>query len=383
MKLLITGGAGFIGSNFIRYWLDKHPDDHIVNLDALTYCGNRMNLVDIDKNHQGYHRLWEFDITCPLYTEQAGNEPDTLKKSELYGRFDRESFSKLVEEVSRVDTIVHFAAESHVDRSVLNANPLHPIPFDFIQTNVWGTHIMLEAAVKAWRKPNGKYDSSKRFHHVSTDEVFGALTLKARKKFNEKTKYNPRSPYAASKAASDLIVRAYRESFSLPVTISNTSNNYGPYMYPEKLLPLAITNLLENKKVPIYGDGKYVRDWLYVLDHCQGIELILQKGKPGETYCLGGLTDDVNNLALIKKVLAIMGKDESSIEFVKDRPGHDRRYAIDWTYAHQELGYQPKHDLDTYLRKMIEWYRSNEQWWRPIKSGEFYKDYYRRQYELR
>jgi len=383
MKLLVTGGAGFIGSNFIRYWLDKHPDDDILDVDSLTYCGNKNNLTDVDQKHPGHHRLWEFDITCPLSTDQSNIESDSLKKSELLGRFDREKFKQLIHAVLQVDIVVHFAAESHVDRSVLNANPDHPVPFDFIQTNVWGTHIMLEAAVKAWRRPNGKYDSSRRFHHISTDEVFGALSLNAKKKFNEKTKYSPRSPYAASKASSDLIVRSYGTSFGLPISISNTSNNYGPYMYPEKLLPLAITNLLENKKVPVYGDGKYVRDWLYVLDHCQGIELILQKGKPGKTYCLGGLTDDVNNLELIKKVLAIMGKDESSIEYVKDRPGHDRRYAVDWSYAKKELGYAPNHDLDTYLREMIKWYQDNRQWWEPIKTGKFYKEYYRKQYELR
>lgn len=380
MNLLVTGGAGFIGSNFIRYWLEHHPDDFIVNLDSLTYCGNKQNLVDIDQAHPGHHRLWEFDITCPRETHESEGEPDSLKKAELVGRFDRTKFQLLIDEIAKADVVVHFAAESHVDRSVLNANPLHPIPFDFIQTNVWGTHIMLEAAVKAWRKPNGKYESSKRFHHVSTDEVFGALTLKAKKKFNEKTKYNPRSPYAASKAASDFVVRSYATSFGLPITISNTSNNYGPYMYPEKLLPLAITNLLENKKVPVYGDGKYVRDWLYVLDHCRGIELILQKGKPSRTYCLGGLTDDVNNLELIKKVIRLMGKEESSIEFVKDRPGHDRRYAIDWSYAHKELGYEPKHDIEIYLAKMIQWYQDNRQWWQPIKNGDFYKEYYRKQY---
>jgi dTDP-glucose 4,6-dehydratase len=383
MNILVTGGAGFIGSNFIRYWLREHPSDHILNLDALTYCGNKENLVDININHQGHHEFVKFDITCPIIEKSAEGIEDPKQRIDLleqYGRFSRDTFLQLIAYIKSVDVVVHFAAESHVDRSVLNAIENHPVPYDFILTNVWGTHIMLEAAVKAWRNADGTYDSQKRFHHISTDEVFGALSLDDPNKFNEATPYAPRSPYAASKASSDLLVRSYNISFSLPTTISNTSNNYGPYMYPEKLLPLAITNLIEGKKVPVYGDGKYVRDWLYVDDHCRGIELILQKGKVGETYCLGGLTDDVNNLELLRRVLKIMGKSEDVLEYVKDRPGHDRRYAVDWSKAKKELGYEPKHDLDTYLAEMILWYQNNEQWWKPIKNGEFYKEYYRKQY---
>ncbi len=385
MKLLVTGGAGFIGSNFIRYWLKKYPNDSILNLDKLTYAGNPYgepgkekpaNLRDLEENPN--LKFVKFDITCPIDTKESKIENDPLKKVELEGRFDRKKFLQLVDFISESDAVVHFAAESHVDRSLLEKGG-HPTAFEFVISNVYGTHIMLEAAVKAWQ---GKM-SQKRFHHVSTDEVFGTLQLGEKNKFNELTRYAPRSPYAASKASADHLVRAYNISFGLPTTISNTENNYGPYLYPEKLLSLAITNLLEGKKVPIYGEGKNVRDWLYVEDHCFGIDLILKKGKPGETYCIGGLTQDINNLQLIKKVLVIMGKDENYIEFVKDRPGHDLRYAIDWSKAERELGYRPQHDLDTYLVKMINWYKENEQWWKQIKSGKLYKEYYRKQYELR
>lgn len=370
MKLLITGGAGFIGSNFIHYWIKKYPHDEILNLDKLTYCGNLNNLKDITDNTK--YRFEKFDITCPIESKSARHE-------EEYGRFDRKKFVQLKKWIEQSDIVVHFAAESHVDRSVLFAGPDRPDAYDFILTNTWGTHIMLEAAVKAWKPLNFK---DKRFHLISTDEVFGALALDDPNKFNENTKYNPRSPYAASKAAADHLVNAYFTSFGLPVTISNTSNNFGPYHYPEKLLPLAITNLIEGKKVPIYGDGKYVRDWLYVEDHCRAIDLILNKGRIGETYCIGAMHDDINNLALVRRVLAIMGKGEDSLEYVKDRPGHDRRYAIDWAKAKRELGYEPAFALDEYLKKTIAWFIANEWWWKPIKSGEF-KEYYRRQYELR
>jgi len=382
MKILVTGGAGFIGSNFIHYWLKNHPDDEIVNLDKLTYAGNPffdkkgrkykpLNLVDVDKNSN--YKFEQFDITCPIKEEGEKDE-------EKYGRFDRKQFRNLINWIKKCDAIVHFAAESHVDRSVLFAGPDRPDAYDFVLTNTWGTHIMLEAAVKAWEPDNFK---NKRFHHVSTDEVFGALALDDPNKFNEQTIYNPRSPYAASKAAADHLVRAYHISFGLPITISNTANNYGPYMYPEKLLPLAITNLMQNKKVPIYGDGKYIRDWLYVEDHCQAIDLVLQKGKIGETYCIGGLTDDVNNLELIKRVLKIMDKGEEMLEFVKDRPGHDRRYAVDWSKAKNELGYEPKYDLDTYLAKMIQWYQDNEDWWRKLIEKKEHQDYINKQYKKR
>jgi dTDP-glucose 4,6-dehydratase len=337
MKLLITGGAGFIGSNFILHWLKNHPGDSIVNLDKLTYCGNLENLKTINNDSK--------------YEFVKGDICDT----------------KLVAKVMKdIDTVVHFAAESHVDRSILE-------PDAFIKTNIVGTHVLLEAAVK---------NKVRRFHHISTDEVFGALPLDDPGKFSESTKYDPRSPYSASKAASDHLVNAYHTTYDLPVTITNTSNNYGPYQYPEKLLPLAITNLLEDKKVPIYGDGKYVRDWLYVEDHCRAIELVLEKAEVGETYLIGGLTEDVNNLELIKRVLAIMGKSEDMLEYVKDRPGHDRRYAVDWSKAKKKLGYKPLYGLDTYLEKTINWYKDNESWWKRIKSGDYLK-YYKEQYEKR
>jgi len=337
MKLLVTGGAGFIGSNFIHYWLKNHPDDEIVNLDKLTYAGNLDNLKDIEKK-----------INYKFIKGDICNE-------------------KLVKEVVReIDVIVHFAAESHVDRSILE-------PSIFLNTNIIGTHTLLEAAI----------DKKIRFHHVSTDEVFGSLELDEKNKFSEKTNYNPRSPYAASKASSDHLVRAYYYTYDLPITISNTENNYGPYMYPEKLLSLAITNLINGKKVPIYGDGKNIRDWLYVEDHCRGIDLILKKGKPGETYCIGGLTQDVNNLELIKHVLKIMKKDEDMLEFIKDRPGHDRRYAVDWTKAKEELGYEPQFDLDLNLKRMIEWYQNNEWWWRAILEKKDHQEYIKKQYKDR
>lgn len=334
MKLLVTGGAGFIGSNFILYWLKNHPEDTIVNLDALTYAGNLENLREIESN--------------PSYSFLKGSICD---KTLVYHAMDH------------VDTVVHFAAESHVDRSIMD-------PTAFIQTNVVGTQILLDAAVDS---------KVKRFHHISTDEVFGSLPLESEKKFTEASVYNPNSPYAASKAGSDHLVRAYAVTYGLPVTITNCSNNFGPYQFPEKMIPLAITNILEGKKIPIYGDGLYVRDWLYVEDHCRAIDAVLQKGSPGKTYCIGGVTDDINNLTVAKKILSLLGKDESHIEFVKDRPGHDRRYAIDWTKIQDELHWKPLHSFDEWLEKTVVWYTKNEWWWKDIKNGS-YKEYYRKQY---
>ena len=334
MKLLVTGGAGFIGSNFIRYWLKNHSEDSIVNLDALTYAGNLENLSAVEKNP--HYSFIKGDITDPEKVDQAMNE---------------------------VDWVVHFAAESHVDRSITG-------PAAFVKTNIIGTEVLLDVALK---------HNVKRFHHVSTDEVFGALELDSTDKFNETTPYDPRSPYSASKAGSDHLVRAYYHTYQLPITITNCSNNFGPYHHPEKIIPLAITNLLENKKVPIYGDGLHVRDWLYVEDHCRAIDRVLAVGKIGETYCIGGLTHDINNLEVVKKIIALMGKDESLIEFVKDRPGHDRRYAIDWSKIKNELGWEPKYDFDTWLGKTIEWFKEHESWWRNVKSGE-YREYYEKQY---
>jgi len=333
MKILVTGGAGFIGSNFIRYWFNHHPNDEIFNLDKLTYAGNLENLKDI-KTNPNYHFILG-DIT----------NVDTVRDL-----------------VKKCDLVVHFAAESHVDRSIIDAG-------EFVLTNVVGTQILIQAAK----------DFDKRFHHVSTDEVFGALPLGTKEKFNENTPYDPCSPYAASKAASDHLVRSYIHTHGLSVTISNCSNNFGPYQFPEKLIPLVVTNLLENKKVPVYGDGLYVRDWIYVDDHCKAIDLILDHGEIGETYCIGGMTEDVNNLELIKKILKLLGKDESMIEFVKDRPGHDRRYAVDWSKAQKKLGYQPEYDFDAYLEKTVKWYQENQKWWQDVKSGA-YQEYYQTQY---
>jgi dTDP-glucose 4,6-dehydratase len=324
MKLLVTGGAGFIGSNFILYWLKKYPQDKIVNLDKLTYAGNLENLRSVEKNPN--YEFVQGDICNPQLVNSLINS-------------------------NQIDTIVHFAAESHVDRSISDPAP-------FIKTNIEGTYVLLEAALK---------NKIKRFHHISTDEVFGALELNSKNKFNNSTPYNPRSPYSASKASSDHLVRAYYSTYSLPITISNCSNNFGPYQFPEKLIPLAITNLIEGKKVPVYGDGLYVRDWLHVEDHCKAIDLILQKGKIGETYLIGGLNEDIANIDIVKKILKIMNKDESNIEFVKDRPGHDRRYAIDWTKINKELGWNPEHDFDEYLKTTVDWYKNNQEWWKRIK----------------
>ncbi|OGG12171.1 dTDP-glucose 4,6-dehydratase [Candidatus Gottesmanbacteria bacterium RBG_13_45_10] len=334
MRILVTGGAGFIGSNFILYWLKFHPDDEIVNLDKLTYAGNLENLTSVEKNP--HYRFIQGDICNARVVSGA---------------------------MRGVDVVVHFAAETHVDRSIAQPAP-------FVETNVTGTQVLLDAAFQA---------KVRRFHHISTDEVFGSLVLGKPDKFNEQTPYDPRSPYSASKAASDHLVRAYFHTYGLPVTITNCSNNFGPYQFPEKLIPLAITNIIEGAKVPIYGDGKNVRDWLYVGDHCRAIEVVLDKGKVGETYCVGGLTADIDNIAIVKKIASLMGKDESVIEFVKDRPGHDRRYAIDWSKIQKELGWKPEHDFDAWLIQTIRWYKENESWWRRIKSGE-YQDYYRKQY---
>jgi len=334
MKLLVTGGAGFIGSNFILYWLKNHPDDMVVNFDVLTYAGNLENLAEVEKNP--HYSFIKGDITDSSIVEKA---------------------------MQGVDTVVHFAAESHVDRSISG-------PAIFVKTNVLGTQVLLDAALE---------QHVKHFHHVSTDEIYGALELGTNEKFSESTPYAPRSPYSASKAGSDHLIRAYYHTYGLPITITNCSNNYGPFQHPEKLIPLTITNLLEGKKVPVYGDGLYVRDWLYVEDHCRAIETVLQKGKVGETYCIGGLTDDISNLEIVKKIIQFMGSDESHIEFVKDRPGHDRRYAIDWTKIKTQLGWQPLHDFDAYLVQTVDWYKTNTTWWMRVKNGE-YKNYYQQQY---
>lgn len=335
MRILVTGGAGFIGSNFILYWMRNHPEDEIVNFDKLTYAGNLENLRSVE--------------TLPQYRFVQGDICDAKAVADVMGG---------------IDTVVHFAAESHVDRSILE-------PASFIMTNVVGTQVLLDAALKA---------KVRRFHHVSTDEVFGALPLSTTEKFNERTPYAPRSPYSASKAGSDHLVRAYYHTYGLPITITNCSNNYGPYQFPEKLIPLAITNVLEGKKVPVYGDGLYVRDWLYVDDHCRAIDAVLSGGKIGETYCVGGVTEDISNLAVIRMILRIMKQDESCIEYVADRPGHDRRYAVDWSKIHQELGWKPENDFSTWLEQTVRWYQEHRDWWTRVKTGA-YTAYYKQQYK--
>jgi dTDP-glucose 4,6-dehydratase len=321
MKLLITGGAGFIGSNFVHYWVKKYPSDKIIVLDKLTYAGNLENL-------------------------------ETVKDKITFIKGDICEISDVEKAVAGVDWIVHFAAETHVDRSIVK-------PDDFIRTNVLGTQVLLDAARK---------HKIKKFHHVSTDEVFGSLPLGSTEKWSEKTAYNPRSPYSASKAASDHLVRAYYITYGLPITISNCSNNIGPFMFPEKLIPLAITNLLEGKKVPIYKPGNQVREWLNVLDHCSAIDLILQKGKAGETYFVAPDNVELTNLEVIKKLLGIMGKSEENIDFVEDRPGHDQRYAMSHEKITRELGWKPESSLENTLEQMADWYSQNKSWWQKLKK---------------
>ncbi len=323
MKLLVTGGAGFIGSNFIRYWLKQHQRDTIINLDKLTYAGHLSSTKDFASDN--HYKFIKGDICNPKLVNKI---------------------------VPDIDIIIHFAAESHVDRSILH-------PAEFVRTNVLGTQVLLDAALKA---------KVKKFHYVSTDEVFGALPLEGKEKFNEQTPYNPHSPYSASKAASDHLVRSYFDTFELPVTITNCSNNYGPFQDPEKFVPRHVTRFLEHQKATIYGDGKYTRDWLYVDDHCRAIDTVLLNGKIGETYCVGGQTKEWNNLQIVKKILDILHMDYSYLEFVKDRPGHDRRYAVDWTKINNELGWKPLHGIEEWLEKTVKWYQENAWWWKPLKK---------------
>lgn len=326
MKLLVTGGAGFIGANFILYWLDKYPEDTIVNLDVLTYAGNLDNLSTV--------------ADSPRYTFIQGDiaDPEVVSRA-----------------MTGVDAVAHFAAESHVDRSILNSA-------DFVRTNIEGTRVLLETAKRL---------GGIRFHHISTDEVFGALPLVGGK-FSESTPYDPRSPYSASKAASDHLVRAYFHTHGLPVTISNCSNNYGPYQYPEKLIPLFITNLLDGKKVPVYGQGSNVRDWIHVHDHNRGVDLILKHGRLGETYCLGG-NSERSNLEITKQLLILLEQDEDMITYVDDRLGHDLRYAIDFSKAKEELGWEPLITFTDGLAETVTWYKQHESWWRKLKDNKISK----------
>ncbi|MCR4432908.1 MAG: dTDP-glucose 4,6-dehydratase [Caldiserica bacterium] len=320
MKILVTGGYGFIGSNFIRYMLNKHPDVEIVNLDALTYAGNIENLKDIE--NEARYRF-------------------------VHGRV--EDAERLEEALEGVEAVVHFAAESHVDRSILDAAP-------FIKTNVMGTQVLLNSALK---------HGIKKFVHISTDEVYGALGEEGL--FKETDPFRPRSPYSASKAAADLLVQSYFTTYGLPVCIARPSNNYGPYQFPEKLIPLMITNLIEGKKVPVYGQGLNVRDWLFVEDNCRAIDLILERGKPGEAYNIGGKCEK-HNIEVVREVLKIMGQSEEMVEFVPDRPGHDFRYALDNTKIESELGWNPATSFEEGIRRTVEWYMNNSHWWKPLKE---------------
>lgn len=332
MRLLVTGGAGFIGSNFIRYILNKYPDYFVVNYDKLTYAGHLSSLSDVELNPN--YKFIKGDI-CD------GKRVDAVMKK------------------NAITHVVNFAAETHVDRSIES-------PEDFILTNILGTQTLLDVSLK---------NKVERFHHVSTDEVFGELPLNSPKKFDENTEYDPRSPYSASKAASDHMVRAYHETYGMDVTITNTSNNFGPFSDTEKFIPRAITNLIDGKKIPIYGDGKHARDWIFVEDHCRAIDMVLHKGKSGETYLAGGGNDTINNLEVAKILLKLFGRDKSFIEFVEDRPGHDRRYAIDFGKIKKELGWEPSKNLENRLIETANWYKENEIWWRPIKeeSEKFYR----------
>ena len=345
--ILITGGAGFIGSHVVRLFVTKYPDYKIVNLDKLTYAGNLENLKDIEQ--------------APNYAFEKIDITDANAVSQLFQKY---SF----------DGVIHLAAESHVDRSIHN-------PLEFIMTNVVGTVNLLNAAKEAWKQDY----SNKLFYHVSTDEVYGSLGEEGL--FTETTPYDPRSPYSASKASSDHFVRAYQNTYDLPVVISNCSNNYGPFQFPEKLIPLFIHNIRNNKPLPVYGDGKYTRDWLYVEDHAKAIDLIFHQGKNGETYNIGGF-NEWQNIELIKLLCKIMddklgrneGTSEQLLTYVKDRPGHDKRYAIDATKINQELGWLPSLQFEEGLAKTVDWYLNNEVWLNHVTSGD-YKNYYNKQYE--
>ncbi|UJF15240.1 dTDP-glucose 4,6-dehydratase [Jeotgalibaca sp. MA1X17-3] len=322
MNILVTGGAGFIGSNFVHYMLEKHPEDHIVNLDLLTYAGNLPNLADIMEN--------------PNHTFVQGD----IQNAELV---------RYLVQTHEITHIINFAAESHVDRSILN-------PQVFVETNVLGTLNLLNIA---------KDLELEKFLQVSTDEVYGSLGAEGY--FTEETNLSPNSPYSASKTSADLLVHSYYETFGMNVNITRCSNNYGPYHFPEKLIPLTITNAMDGKKLPIYGDGMNVRDWLHVKDHCQAIDLVLRKGKKGDVYNVGGHNERTNN-EIVDLIVDYMGVSRDLIEYVEDRLGHDHRYAIDPTKLETELGWKPEYTFDTGIIETIDWYLENEDWWRPLKE---------------
>ena len=338
MRILITGGAGFIGSNFLRFLVRERPEIGVVNLDRLTYAGNLENLEGLDKEAGAKYRFVRGDIADPKILEEAWA-------------------------ANSIDTVINFAAESHVDRSIESAE-------DFIRTNVTGTLVLLEAARK---------HGVKRFLQISTDEVYGSLGPAG--KFVETTPLSPRSPYSASKAGADLLSLAFFETYQLPVLITRCSNNYGPYQFPEKLIPLMISNALEDKPLPVYGDGLQVRDWIHVEDHCRALLLVLEKGTPGEVYNIGG-GNEWPNIEIVKLVLGALGKPDSLIKYVADRPGHDRRYAIDFTRIERELGWRPQVNFAQGIKDTIDWYVKNKSWWGRIKSGEYQK-YYEKMYGWR
>ena len=330
-NILVTGGAGFIGSNFVRYLLSRHPTYHVVVYDKLTYAGRVENLLDVDDD--------------PRYHFVHGDICDAAEVERAIRKY-------------HVDAIVNFAAESHVDRSILNADA-------FVKTDVYGTYVLLEAARKF---------KVERYHQISTDEIYGDVPIGFSK---ETDPFAPNSPYSASKASAELLVRSYFVTYELPAVITRGSNTFGPYQYPEKLLSLFITNAIDDQPLPVYGDGMQVRDWLYVLDHCRGIDLVLHEGTPGEAYNVGG-ENEQHNIDVIRMMLRILGKPESLLRRVQDRPGHDKRYALD-TARLRALGWAPRRDFETALRDTVDWYVKNEWWWRKIKSGE-YLEYYKAQY---
>ena len=334
-KILVTGGCGFIGSNFIRHILDVEKNVEVINFDLLTYAGNLANLKDVEKN--------------PRLSFVKGDIADKAAVDSAMAK--------------GVNAVIHFAAESHVDRSILDSSP-------FIRSNVMGTQVLLDSA---------KAHKVDRFVHVSTDEVYG--TLGDTGFFTEETPLAPNSPYSASKAASDLLVRSYVHTFHFPALTTRCSNNYGPFQFPEKLIPLFISNLTRNETIPVYGDGLNVRDWIHVKDHCAGIHAVWRKGRIGEVYNLGGKSERTN-IALTRTLLSIMGKNESSIKYVKDRPGHDKRYAIDCSKAEKELGWNPTHIFEEGLKETVQWYLSNPDWVNSIRTGE-YMSYYQKQYGSR
>lgn len=345
--ILVTGGAGFIGSNFIKLMLDKHPEYKVINLDTLTYAGNLENLEDISHN--------------PNYTFVKADIRDREKIDEVFNSYN-------------IDAVVNFAAESHVDRSIEE-------PEVFLTTNIIGTQVLLDIAKKYWKiNPEDKYcreyKSGVKFLQVSTDEVYGALGDTGL--FIETMALMPNSPYSASKSSADLIVRAYNETFGMPVNITRCSNNYGPYQFPEKLIPLMINNCLKDKELPIYGDGMQVRDWLHVSDHCEAIDVVLHKGEDGEVYNIGG-NNEKANIEIVKLIIKTLGKSEDLIKYVKDRPGHDRRYAIDNTKITTQLGWKPDYTFEEGMKETIEWYLNNPEWIERIISGD-YMDYYEQMY---